>query len=120
MSRVSSTSFANPAVAEWTAGNLATGLDSTGAEDVTAGLRGRGPLTEVDGRTYLLPTLVHCNHLDHPLGNREFLFPYASLIEMPQAEMLEAIGPSQFLDELGDKCGELAAVWSQLKETLRA
>ena len=43
---------------------------------------------------YLLPTLVTCNNFDHPLANREFLFPYASVTEVPQADMLDQIGPS--------------------------
>jgi hypothetical protein len=30
----------------------------------------------------------------HPLANREFLFPYASVVQVPQAEMLSQIGPS--------------------------
>ena len=32
--------------------------------------------------------------MDHPLSNREFLCPYASVVEVPQAEMLGAIGPT--------------------------
>jgi hypothetical protein len=28
------------------------------------------------------------------LANREFLFPYASVVQVPQAEMLKQIGPS--------------------------
>ena len=30
----------------------------------------------------------------HPLANREFLCPYASVVEVPQSQMLEKIGPS--------------------------
>jgi hypothetical protein len=46
------------------------------------------------GGTYLRPTIVRCDAFDHPLANREFLFPYASVVEVPQREMLAAIGPS--------------------------
>ena len=35
-----------------------------------------------------------CSSFAHPLANREFLFPYASLVETPQAAMLGQIGPS--------------------------
>ena len=35
-----------------------------------------------------------CDSFAHPLANREFLFPYASVVEVPQAEMLRQIGPS--------------------------
>jgi len=39
-------------------------------------------------------TIALCDSFKHPLANREFLFPYASVVQMPQAEMLEQIGPS--------------------------
>jgi hypothetical protein len=40
------------------------------------------------------PTIVLCDSFAHPLANREFLFPYASVVEVPQGEMLKQIGPS--------------------------
>jgi hypothetical protein len=43
---------------------------------------------------YLLPTIVHCPDFHHPLANREFLFPFASVTEVPQQAMLDLIGPS--------------------------
>ena len=43
---------------------------------------------------YMLPTIVRCDSIDHPIGNTEFLFPYASVIEMPQDKMLSSIGKS--------------------------
>ena len=41
---------------------------------------GRGSST-LDGCTYLLPTVVLCDSADHPLANREFLFPFAAVVE---------------------------------------
>jgi hypothetical protein len=35
-----------------------------------------------------------CDSFEHPLANREFLFPYASVVQVPQSEMLKQIGPS--------------------------
>jgi hypothetical protein len=43
---------------------------------------------------YVRPTIVRCDSMSHPLANREFLFPYASVIEVPQEDMLRQIGPS--------------------------
>ena len=40
------------------------------------------------------PTVVRCDSFSHPLANREFLCPYASVVQVPQAEMLQRIGPS--------------------------
>jgi hypothetical protein len=40
-----------------------------------------------DGCTYLLPTLVLCDSTDHPLANREFLFPFAAVVKVTPEEM---------------------------------
>ncbi len=86
--------FANPKMAEFIDGAVDEGLLSPGAEDVTARYRTGPRKVELSGSTYLRPTLVHCQNFDHPLANKEFLFPYVSLVEMPQAKMLEVMGPS--------------------------
>jgi len=86
--------FANPKMGEFIDAAIEEGLKTPGAEDVTAKYR-KGPRkVSLDGSTYLLPTIVRCRSFDHPLANREFLFPYASIVEMPQEKMLEAMGPS--------------------------
>ena len=69
-------------------------LKTPGAEDVTARYREGDRKVEFDGGTYLRPTVVFCRDTGHPLYNREFLCPYASVVEVPQAEMLGQIGPS--------------------------
>jgi acyl-CoA reductase-like NAD-dependent aldehyde dehydrogenase len=40
-----------------------------------------------DGCTYLQPTVVLCDTPDHPLANREFLFPFAAVVKVSQDEM---------------------------------
>jgi acyl-CoA reductase-like NAD-dependent aldehyde dehydrogenase len=86
--------FANPKMADAIDAQIEAGLQTPGATDVTARYR-RGPRKVVfDGAVFLQPTLVQCDSFDHPLANREFLFPYASVVELPQAEMLRRIGPT--------------------------
>jgi len=86
--------FANANMAEWIDTTIEAGLQTGGAEDVTAKHRD-GPRKVVqDGGLYLRPTIVKCDGFQHPLANREFLFPYASVVEVPQEKMLEQIGPS--------------------------
>ncbi len=86
--------FANPAFAEYIDGAIEQGLRTPGAEEVTANHRD-GPRKHVfEACAYLRPTIVACDSFEHPLANREFLFPYASVVEVPQANMLEQIGPS--------------------------
>ena len=45
-----------------------------------------------DGGVFIRPTIVLCDSFQHPLANREFLCPYASVVQLPQAEMLKQIG----------------------------
>jgi hypothetical protein len=48
-----------------------------------------------EGRcAWLLPTIVACESTNHPLANQEFLFPFASVMECPQADLLKTIGPT--------------------------
>jgi hypothetical protein len=86
--------FANPKMADAIDSMIEQDLRVPGAVDATARYR-QGPRKVVfDGGTYLRPTIVHCGSFAHPLANREFLFPYASVVQVPQAEMLKQIGPS--------------------------
>ncbi|MDB6026670.1 MAG: iolA [Verrucomicrobiales bacterium] len=86
--------FANPKMAEYIDGSIEEGLKAPGASDVTAKYRGGTRKLEFEGGTYLRPTIVLCDSFNHTLANREFLCPYASVVEMPQSEMLKQIGPS--------------------------
>ena len=86
--------FANPKMGEWIDGAIDADLAVKGAFDATAQYREGPRLINTEGGTYLCPTIVHCESMAHPLSNREFLCPYASVVEVPQAEMLGAIGPT--------------------------
>ncbi len=87
--------FANVKMADWIDSTINDGLGTSGAEDVTMRLRAGAERKQIfSGGTYLRPTLIHCENFGHPLANREFLFPYASVVTMPQADMLPGIGHS--------------------------
>ncbi len=70
------------------------GLNQGGAEDITARFRGPRRLVEFEGGTYLLPTVIYCEDLEHPLANQEYLFPFVSVLEVPAAELAATLGPS--------------------------
>ncbi len=111
--------FANPKMADFIDVQIEDGLKTPGATDVTAKYRSaeeRGQpcpqdppqLTETrgqgcprsessrkttfDGGVFVRPTIVLCDSFQHPLANREFLCPYASVVQVPQSEMLKQIG----------------------------
>ena len=86
--------FANPKMADYIETAIEEGLQTPGAREVTAKYRGGPRKTDYEGGVYLRPTIVLCESFAHPLANREYLFPYASVVEVPQQEMLSQIGPS--------------------------
>jgi acyl-CoA reductase-like NAD-dependent aldehyde dehydrogenase len=86
--------FANPQMASFIDSSIEEGLQTAGARDVTARYRQGPRRVEFEGGTYVRPTIVWCESFAHPLANREFLCPYASVVAMPQAEMAGRIGPS--------------------------
>jgi acyl-CoA reductase-like NAD-dependent aldehyde dehydrogenase len=84
--------FANIKMADFIDAQIEDGLKTPGAVDVTAKYR-NGPRKVVfEGGTYMRPTIVLCDSFAHPLANKEFLCPYASVVTCPQSEMLHKIG----------------------------
>jgi len=63
------------------------------ARDVSAEVRGGERVATVHGGTYVQPTIVRCD-ADHPLANREFLFPFASVVQVKPEELPDCLGPS--------------------------
>jgi acyl-CoA reductase-like NAD-dependent aldehyde dehydrogenase len=86
--------FANPKMADYIDDAIEQDVKISGATEATAKYRNGPRKVVLDGGTFLRPTIVRCDSFAHPLANREFLFPYASVVEVPQSEMLKQIGPS--------------------------
>jgi acyl-CoA reductase-like NAD-dependent aldehyde dehydrogenase len=84
--------FAKPEVAEAINAMIDENLKIPGAIDVTEKVRGTPRLVKVGRIAYLLPTIVRCESPDHPLANKEFLFPFASVVECPRNEILSRVG----------------------------
>jgi acyl-CoA reductase-like NAD-dependent aldehyde dehydrogenase len=82
--------FADASVAQRINEMIESEMD--GARDVTAAHRKSARLAQFQGCSYLLPTIVHCPNAQHPLANREFLFPFASVVEVNQNQLPEALG----------------------------
>jgi acyl-CoA reductase-like NAD-dependent aldehyde dehydrogenase len=90
--------FADASVAARISRMIDDGLAQDGARDVTAEKRGdsnvSGRLVEWQNCSYLLPTVVLCESHTHVLANREFLFPFASVVKVNEDEIPEALGSS--------------------------
>jgi acyl-CoA reductase-like NAD-dependent aldehyde dehydrogenase len=86
--------FANVKMADFIDASIEEGLKTPGAVDATAKHRNGPRKAEHEGGVYLRPTIVVCDSFEHPLANKEFLCPYASVVQVPQSQMLEKIGYS--------------------------
>jgi acyl-CoA reductase-like NAD-dependent aldehyde dehydrogenase len=86
--------FGDPAAAARVSGQIDRGLEVPGAVEVSAGLRSGPRLVQHAGSTYLLPTVIHCSSTDHPLANREFLFPFVSVVDCDEDRMPDVLGPT--------------------------
>lgn len=95
--------FADPSVPTRISAMIDADLAVPGAVDVTAELRGGGSrvVTNGDG-TFLLPTVILCDGPDHPLANREFMFPFVSVVPVEQDALPDALGPSLVVTLISD------------------
>ena len=85
--------FVDPQIAARINSIIDAGLNEPGARDVTAAHRQSERLVNWNNCTYLLPTIIRCD-VDHPLAQKEFLFPFASVVEVPQSQLQELLTPS--------------------------
>lgn len=84
--------FADAKVAARISQIVDQGLAEPGAREVTN--RNSARLVTQNECSYLLPTIVLCETPDHPLANREFMFPFASVVTAAPEMIPEALGPS--------------------------
>ena len=89
--------FANAALAGRISQTIDGELDDETARDVTAAYRQGPRLATFQDCAYLLPTIVLCDSPAHPLANREFLFPFASVVPVKHDAIPRALGPSLVL-----------------------
>jgi acyl-CoA reductase-like NAD-dependent aldehyde dehydrogenase len=86
--------FTVPGAADMIARAIDADLQAPGVTDVTAANR-EGPRLVKQGRAdYLLPTVVHCESPDAAIAKTEYMFPFVTVVECPEAKMLDAIGPT--------------------------
>lgn len=89
--------FTNPKFAKQLSDLIDNQLKVPGGTDVTARFRLGQRVIEEDGCTFLSPTVIWCEDAEHPLANTEFLFPFVSVVEVSQRELLDRIGPTLVL-----------------------
>ncbi len=80
--------WANPKAAHSISSLIDRHLKEPGATELTEDER----VVELDGCTFLRPTVIWCEDPEHPLANTEFPFPFVSVVEVPTAQLVESIG----------------------------
>ena len=87
--------FTVPGVADAISQSIDADLKAPGVTDVTATYRNGTPRLVKQGRAdYLLPTVVHCESPEAAIAGKEYMFPFVSVVQCPEAKMIEAIGPT--------------------------
>jgi acyl-CoA reductase-like NAD-dependent aldehyde dehydrogenase len=86
--------FTVPGVAQAISQSIDADLAAPGVTDVTAEYRPGSRLVKEGLADYLLPTIVHASSPDAAVAQKEFMFPFASVVECPESKMLDAIGPT--------------------------
>jgi hypothetical protein len=67
-------------------------LAEPGVTDMTGGFGPR--LVDRERCAYLRPVVAHCPTPDCGIAAREYMFPFAAVVECPQDKMLAKIGPT--------------------------
>src|SRR5262245_14568239 len=86
--------FTVPGVADAISQSIDADLQTPGVVDMTAKHRENDRLIRNGKSDYLLPTVVHASSPDAPVAQKEFMFPFVTVVECPESKMLEAIGPT--------------------------
>ena len=77
-----------------------------GVTDMTAKYGPR--LVEKERCAYLRPTVIHCNSPDRAIAKKEYMYPFVTVVECPQADMLAQMGPTLVCSAITDN-----AKWAQ-------
>src|SRR4051812_11721386 len=79
--------FTVPGVADAISQSIDADLKGPGVTDVTAAHRNGAPRLVKEGRAdYLLPTVVHCDSPAAAIAGKEYMFPFVSVVNCPEAK----------------------------------
>src|SRR6266566_9850544 len=84
--------FTVPGQAQAIHASIQEKIKESGAEDMTAKFGPR--LIEKERCAYLRPWVIHSQSPDAKIANTEYMFPYVTVVQCPQEQMLEKIGPT--------------------------
>ena len=86
--------FTVTGVADAISQEIDTDLKTPGVTDITGKYRDGGRVVKQGRADYLLPTIVHCVSPEVAIAKKEYMFPFATVVECPEARMIDTIGPT--------------------------
>jgi acyl-CoA reductase-like NAD-dependent aldehyde dehydrogenase len=86
--------FTVPGVADAISQSIDADLQAPGVTDVTAQHRDVKRIVNAGKADYLLPTVAHALSPEAAIAKKEYMFPFVTVVECPEAKMLESIGPT--------------------------
>jgi acyl-CoA reductase-like NAD-dependent aldehyde dehydrogenase len=93
--------FTVPGVASAVWKSIEADLREEGVEHMTGPYGPR--LIEMERCAYLRPTIIHCRSPQAAIARKEFMFPFATVVECPQERMIESIGPTLVCSAITDQ-----------------
>jgi acyl-CoA reductase-like NAD-dependent aldehyde dehydrogenase len=84
--------FTVPGQAKAVWGMIEADLKESGVTDMTAKFGPR--LVEQERCDYLRPMVVHCTTPEAAIAKKEYMFPFSTVVECPQEQMLQKMGPT--------------------------
>ena len=86
--------FTVPGVAEAISQSIDADIDAPGVRDVSSEYREGSRVVDAGLADYLLPTVIHSESPDASIATKEYMFPFVSVVECPEADMIRAMGPT--------------------------
>jgi acyl-CoA reductase-like NAD-dependent aldehyde dehydrogenase len=86
--------FTVPGQAEAISADIDAAAAAGGVTEVTARHRDGERLVQQERCDYLRPTVLHCASPEAAAASKEYMFPFVTVVDCPQNEMIGAIGPT--------------------------
>jgi len=92
--------FTVPGQADAISAEIDKDLQANGTHDLTGKFGDR--LVKKERCDYLRPTIILCDSPEPPVARKEYMFPFATVVQCPQEKMLDSIGPTLVCSAITD------------------
>jgi len=84
--------FTVPGQAAAISADIDNALKEAGVEEVSAQYQDGGRLVSRERCDYIRPTVVHCASREAAMVKKEYMYPFVTVVECPQDQMIKSIG----------------------------